>query len=81
MIKAIPVLGELIDGTIDASLNKFQQSRRNELLDIVLNTSETITTEMVNDVQFIINFAKTLEAVNRLGSNDKVRYFANIIKN
>ncbi len=81
VIKAIPVLGELIDGTIDASLNKFQQSKRNELLDIVLSTSETITTEMVNDVEFIINFAKTLEAVNRLGSNDKVKYFANIIKN
>lgn len=81
LIKAIPVLGELIDGTIDASLNKFQQSKRNELLDIILSTPETITTEMVNDVEFIINFAKTLEAINRLGSNDKVRYFANIIKN
>lgn len=81
VIKAIPVLGELIDGTIDASLNKFQQSKRNELLDIILSTPETITSEMVNDVEFIINFAKTLEAVNRLGSNDKVKYFANIIKN
>ncbi len=81
VIKAIPVLGELIDGTIDASLNKFQQNKRTELLDIILRTPETITTEMVNDVEFIINFAKTLEAVNRLGSNDKVRYFANIIKN
>ena len=36
-VKAIPVLGELIDGTIDASLNKFQQGKRNELLNIILS--------------------------------------------
>lgn len=36
---------------------------------------------MVNDIEFILNFAKTIEAVNRLASNDKVKYFANLLKN
>ncbi len=81
LLKAVPVIGELLDGTIDATLTRFQESKRNELLDIILSKSENITTEMVNDVEFIINFARTLDAVNRLGSNDKVKYFANVIKN
>ncbi len=81
LIKTIPMLGELIDDTIDVVLTKFQESKRNELLDIILHDSENITTEMVNDVEFIMNFAKTLDAVNRLGSNDKVKYFANVLKN
>ena len=81
VLKAVPVIGDLLDGTIDTALTKFQENKRNELLDIILSNSENITTEMVNDVEFIINFAKTLDAVNRLGSNDKVKYFANVIKN
>lgn len=81
LLKAVPMIGELLDGTIDAALTRFQESKRAELLDIILSDSENITTEMVNDVEFIINFAKTLDAVNRLGSNDKVKYFANVIKN
>ena len=81
LLKAVPVIGELLDGTIDTALTKFQENKRNELLDIILSDSENITTEMVNDVEFIMSFAKTLDAVNRLGSNDKVKYFANVLKN
>lgn len=81
LLKTVPIIGELIDRTIDVALTKFQESKRNELLDIILSDSDNITTEMVNDVEFIINFSKTLDAVNRLGSNDKVKYFANVIKN
>ena len=43
-IKAIPVLGDLID----SSTNK---------LDVILQDDHSITSEMVNDVEFIINFA------------------------
>ena len=81
VLKVVPVIGALLDGTVDTALTRFQENKRNELLDIILSDSENITTEMVNDVEFIINFAKTLDAVNRLGSNDKVKYFANVIKN
>lgn len=80
LLKAVPVIGELLDGTIDAALTRFQESKRTELLDIILSDSENITTEMVNDVEFIINFAKTLEAVNKLATNDKVEYFALLLK-
>lgn len=35
----------------------------------------------VNDIEFIMNFKRTLDAVNRLANNDKVVYFANLLKN
>lgn len=80
-LKRIPVLGELIDDTLDEALLKFQESKRNELLDIILSDSEHITTDMVNDVEFIMSFRKTIEAIDRLASNDKVLYFGNLLKN
>jgi len=81
ILNSVPIIGELIDNSIDAILTKFQQQKRSELLSIILKTDTVITAEMVNDVEFIINFAKTLEAVNRLATNDKVKYFANLLKN
>lgn len=80
VVKSIPIIGELIDSSMDMCLTSFQQNKRNELIEMVLSDAY-ITSDMVNDVEFILNFAKTLEAVNRLASNDKIRYFANLIKN
>jgi len=36
---------------------------------------------MVNDVEFLINFARTLDAVNRLTAGDKIKYFASLLIN
>ena len=36
---------------------------------------------MVNDVEFIINYARVVDAVRRLATNDKVKYFGNLIRN
>lgn len=81
VLKSIPILGELLDETFSVALTKFQEEKRAELIGIILRDSTNITTEMVNDIEFIMNFAKTLDAVNRLSSNDKIKYFANLIKN
>lgn len=80
VLKSIPLFGELIDTSIDVCLSTFQESKRQELLDLILS-DVTITSDMVNDIEFIFNFAKTVEAVNRLSTNDKVKYFANLLKN
>lgn len=80
VVKSIPIIGELIDSSMDMCLTSFQQNKRKELIEMVLSDAN-ITFDMVNDVEFIMNFAKTLEAVNRLSSNDKIKYFANLIKN
>lgn len=80
VLKSVPLFGELIDSSIDVYLSSFQEAKRQELIDLIL-TDVTITSDMVNDIEFIFNFAKTVEAVNRLSLNDKVKYFANLLKN
>ena len=81
VVKLVPIIGPLIDSSIDATLTEFQKAKREELIDIISKDAGHITSDMVNNVEFIMNFAKTLDAVNRLSSNDKVKYFANMLKN
>lgn len=71
-IKAIPVIGDLVDSTTDELLENFQQKKEKELIDVILNDSNSITTEMVNDVEFIINYARVVDAVRRLELFKKV---------
>ena len=81
-IKAgLPIIGDLIDESLCAAFEDNQKKKRNLLLDIILSDKQSITPDMVNDVEFIMNFAKVMEAVNRLARNEKVIYFGNLIKN
>ena len=41
----------------------------------ILSGKDIITTEMVNDIEFIINFYKVIESVKRLATNDKVKFY------
>lgn len=79
VLKSVPIIGELIDGTIDALLTDFQERKRAELINLILD-DVFVTIDMVNDVEFILNFAKTLEAVNKLSTNEKIKFFANLLK-
>ena len=81
VIKSVPIIGDLIDSSIEYTLTEFQQKKRDQLLEIILSSDIHITSEAVNDVEFIVNFAKTLGVVNKLATNDKVKYFANLLKN
>ena len=49
-VKAIPIIGDLIDSSADALLDDFQKKKEQELIDVILTNSTAITTEMVNDV-------------------------------
>ncbi|MDO4556429.1 MAG: hypothetical protein Q4B70_15015 [Lachnospiraceae bacterium] len=80
-IKAIPGFGDLIDSSVDKLLDTFQKKKEQELVDIILKNDTVITTEMVSDVEFIINYARVVETVRRLATNDKVRFFGNLIRN
>lgn len=80
-LKAIPVLGDFVDASTEKILNDFQQKKEEELLNIILQEDYSITSDMVNDVEFIINFARVREAVARLATADKIEYFGNLIRN
>lgn len=80
-IKSIPIIGKLIDSSMKIFLDDFQKKKEQELVEVILKDKHTITSDMVNDVEFIINYNKTLESVRRLATNDKVKYFGNLIRN
>lgn len=81
-IKTIaPFIGDLIDESLCTTFENNQKKKREQLLDIILSNKQCITPDMVNDVEFIVNFTRVMEAVNRLARNEKVKYFGNLIKN
>ena len=81
-IKALfPVLGDLFDDNLCTMIEDNQKKNRKLLLDIIFSDEQSITPDMVNDVEFIVNLARVMDAVNRLARNEKVRYFGNLIKN
>lgn len=81
IVKAVPVIGDMIDSSMNKVIEEFQEKKENELIEVILKDKNSITFDMVNDVEFIVNFAKTREAVRRLATNDKVKYFGNLIRN
>jgi len=78
-LQQIPILGPSIEFAERILLN-FQNHKRQEFCDIIIK-SKMITTEKVSDVEFLVNFAKTINAIDRLATNDKVKYFGNLLKN
>lgn len=81
IVKAFPVIGDMIDTAINVKIDEFQSKKERKLVEIILKDKYTITSEMVNDVEFIVNYARTKEAVRRLATNDKVKFFGNLIRN
>lgn len=81
MIKVFPVIGDMIYSTINLKIREFQDKKEQELSEVILQDRHTITFEMVNDVEFIMSFAKTKEVVRRLETNDKVKFFGNLSRN
>lgn len=81
LIRAVPIIGDMISTSADKVISDFQEKKQIELIDCILENSGLITIEKVNDVEFIINFSKTVEAVKRLATNDKVKYFGNLLRN
>lgn len=81
LIRAVPIIGDMISTGVDKALNDFQDRKQIELIDCILKDCEIITSKQVNDIEFIMNFAKTVEAVRRLATNDKVIYFGNLLRN
>lgn len=80
MLKLIPFLGGLTDEIIKNKISEFKEEKRKKLIECINSDKQLVCSKNVNNVEFIINFAKTVEAVDRLSSNDKIKYFACLIK-
>ena len=81
VLKKIPFWGSLIDSSIETKLYEFQEQKQRKLLDLINDGNNLVTSDMVSDVEFLFNLMRTREAVSRLANNDKIVYFANLLRN
>lgn len=79
-VQRLPVIGEIVGESIGALLEEHQQKKVSKLFEVILK-DDLVTLDMVNRVDVIMEFAKTLEVVNRLVSNEKVKYLGNLFRN
>lgn len=68
------------DSAIGKAFEIRQRKKQEQLFKIILE-DDAITINDVNDVECIMVFAKTIEVVNRLIRNDKIKYLAYLLKN
>ena len=57
VIKSVPIIGDMIDSSMNRVINDFQQRKEEELIDVILKDSNMITSDMVINVEFITNYA------------------------
>lgn len=79
MINIIPYLGSSIDSGIQAELDRFQRAKQEELFEIILEDG-SITLEDVSDVTVIMQMKKCIDSINKLTTNKKVQYYAQLMK-
>lgn len=79
-IKRIPILSDIINNTIAVEIERHQKKKIEDLLNEILRDS-SITQDMVEDVDVIMEFAKAVDVVNRLRTNQKVKYIAKLFVN
>lgn len=81
VLDVAPSLGAYLDSKIEIKLKNYQSEKRKIFVEIVLENKDIITRDMVSEEEFLVNFMKTVEVVERLSTNDKVVYYANLIRN
>lgn len=80
VVSLIPGMGTFANSAIAEKVSMFQKEKREKLIDIIFSDG-TITQEQVSDVQFIMEFAKLLDVIDRLSTNTKVEYLGKLFKN
>lgn len=77
----VPFIGDLIDTSVNCVLEEYQNKKRMDFCEYILDTPELITKEKVSDVDFLIEFGKTMDVINKLAQNEKLIYISGLFKN
>lgn len=80
-VQKIPKVGEFVSSSAEYLLENFLNGKEKNLNEIILRDNHTITSDMVNDIEFIVNYSRTIDTVRRLATNDKIQFFGNLIRN
>lgn len=79
VLHIFPPLATMINSTIAKKISEHQKRKQEELCKIIF-ADNNITLDSVQDINFIMEYARMLDVVNRLATNEKVKYIANLFK-
>lgn len=77
----LPGIGELIDSSLTQILEEHQKKKRDEFCEYILNAPELITKDKLTNISFLMEFAKTIDVINKLARNEKIIFIASLFKN
>lgn len=80
LLDMVPGLGTVVDESVKLMLKDFQKKKLEDLFVYILE-DPSITVENVSNITVLMEMARTIEAVSRLQCNDKIKYFANLMRN
>lgn len=81
LAEAIPMLGTVLGNAVDQGLEYFQNAKKKQLIDSILENKSYILPEQIDAVPFIVEFARTQEVINRLANSRKIQYICNLFNN
>jgi hypothetical protein len=71
---------ETVKNIVNEKVNAFQSKKQLQFCEVVLSEPDLITKEKLQDINFIMEFARTLDVINKVSQNEKVIYIANLFK-
>lgn len=80
VISHIPIISSGLNSGVAKALEMHQKMKLEKLFEIILEDND-ITIDDIEDVECIMEIAKTMDVVNRLIRNDKIKYLGKLLKN
>lgn len=80
IVSHIPFFSSEIEYGLGKALEIRQKKKMEQLFEIILE-DDSVTIDDINDVDCIMEFAKTIDVVKKLIRNEKVKYLARLLKN
>lgn len=78
-LNLFPLLSNAIDAVFSQKIKEYQKRKQEELCEIIFRDN-SITLEHVKNVEVIMEYARMIDVVNRLATNKKLKYIANLFK-
>lgn len=75
-----PIFGGIVSDTVKSAFNDSIIKKQKILIENIMNDNEICLNDIPDKVAFIHDFNRIYECVIKLKSNEKIKYFANILK-
>lgn len=79
LLSLIPGISDGVKAAIEMKIYETQKKKIETVCDLIF-TDINVTSDMLMNVDFIIEFLKMIDVVNKLSSNEKIKYIAKLFR-